>query len=89
MPLPRSLAHLKREISEKWVEARQWAGGWTCKTKYRMPGGRGRAALSSLFRLLSFVISLGASHLLGTGLQRAATVRTADRKRTVHDLAMI
>jgi Zn finger protein HypA/HybF involved in hydrogenase expression len=26
MPLPRSLAHLKREISEKkWVEARQWA----------------------------------------------------------------
>jgi len=27
-PLPRSLANLKREISEKkWVEARQWAGG--------------------------------------------------------------
>ena len=25
-PIPRSLANLKREISEKWVEARQWAG---------------------------------------------------------------
>jgi len=38
MPLPRSLAHLKREISEKkWAEARQWAGGRTCKTKHRMP----------------------------------------------------
>jgi len=37
MPLPRSLANLKREISEmKWVEARQWAGGRTSKTKYRM-----------------------------------------------------
>jgi len=34
MPLPRSLTHLKREISEtKWVEARQWTGGWTSKTK--------------------------------------------------------
>jgi hypothetical protein len=38
MPLPRSLANLKREISEKkWVEARQWAGGRTSKKKYRMP----------------------------------------------------
>jgi len=37
-PLPRSLANLKREISEKkWVEARQWAGGRTSKAKYRMP----------------------------------------------------
>jgi len=28
MPLPKSRAHLKREISEKkWAEARQWAGG--------------------------------------------------------------
>ena len=34
MPLPRSLANLKREISEKkWVEARQWAGGRTSKAK--------------------------------------------------------
>jgi len=38
MPLPRSLANLKREISEKkWAEAHQWAGGRTSKTKYRMP----------------------------------------------------
>jgi len=37
IPLPRSLANLKREISEKkWVEVRQWAGGRTPKTKYRM-----------------------------------------------------
>jgi len=37
MPLPRSLANIKREISEKkWVEARQWAGGRTSKKKYRM-----------------------------------------------------
>jgi len=37
-PLPRSLASLKREISEKkWVVARQWAGGRTSKIKYCMP----------------------------------------------------
>jgi len=41
MPLPRSLANLKREISEKkWVEARQWAGSRTSKTKYRMPASQ-------------------------------------------------
>jgi len=38
MPLPRSLANLKREISEnKWAEARRWAGGRTSKAKHRMP----------------------------------------------------
>jgi len=38
MPLPRSLTHLKREISEKkWMEARQCAGGQVCGKKYRMP----------------------------------------------------
>jgi len=38
MSLPRSLAHLKREISEKkWVKARQWAGSRASKKKYRMP----------------------------------------------------
>jgi len=37
-PIPRSLANLKREISEKkWVEAHQWAGGRTSKRKYRLP----------------------------------------------------
>jgi len=33
----RSLGNFKREISEKWAEARQWAGDRTSKTKYRMP----------------------------------------------------
>jgi hypothetical protein len=38
MPLPRSLANIKREIAEKkWVEARKWAGGRTSKKKYKMP----------------------------------------------------
>jgi hypothetical protein len=38
MPPPRSLAHLKREISEKtWAEARQCAGGQTSRKKYKMP----------------------------------------------------
>jgi len=42
MPLPRSLAHLKKEISEKisekkLAEARQWAGDQTSRKKYRMP----------------------------------------------------
>ena len=38
MPLPRSLAKIKREISEKKrMEARKWAGGRTSKTKYKMP----------------------------------------------------
>jgi len=38
MPLPRSLANIKREIAEKkWAEARTWAGGRTSKRKYKMP----------------------------------------------------
>jgi len=38
VPLPRSLANFKREISEKkWAEARQWAGARTSKAKYRLP----------------------------------------------------
>ena len=38
VPLPRSLANLKREISEKkWAEARQWAGSRTNRAKYRLP----------------------------------------------------
>jgi len=37
-PLPRSLANIRREISEKkWMEAGQWAGGRTSKKKYKMP----------------------------------------------------
>jgi hypothetical protein len=37
MPLPRSLAHLKREISEKWAEARRWAGDRVSQKKYKLP----------------------------------------------------
>jgi len=38
MPLPRSLAKIKRKIAEKkWAEARAWAGGRTSKKKYKMP----------------------------------------------------
>jgi len=38
MPLPRSLAHLKRGNSEKkWAEACQWAGERASKTKHEMP----------------------------------------------------
>jgi len=35
------VSNLKRETSEKkWEEARQWAGGRTSRTKYRMPKSR-------------------------------------------------
>jgi len=38
MPLPRSLANLKREISEKkWTEARRWVGARISRKKYKMP----------------------------------------------------
>jgi len=38
VPLPRSLAHIKREIStKKWDEAHQWAGKRISAKKYRMP----------------------------------------------------
>jgi len=38
MPLPRSLANLKREITDKkWAEGRRWAGGRISKQKYKMP----------------------------------------------------
>jgi hypothetical protein len=37
MPLRRPLAHLKREISEKWAEARRWTGGRVTGKKYKLP----------------------------------------------------
>jgi len=38
VPLPRSLAHIKREIlTKKWDEARQWAVKQISAKKYRMP----------------------------------------------------
>ena len=56
VPRPRSLADLKRGISEKkWVEARQWAGVRTSKTKYRVPKSQrpGGTAAGSTERLAS------------------------------------
>jgi len=70
MPLPRPLAHLKREISEKkWVEAWQWTGSRTSKKKHRMPGRQkpdGTVAGSSK-RLASRFYQLNTGHCL-TGL---------------------
>jgi hypothetical protein len=38
MPLPRSHAHLKREISEKkWAEAGHWPGKRVSQKKYKLP----------------------------------------------------
>ena len=54
MSLPRSLANLKREISEKkWVEARRWAVGWTSKKKYKMPESHDGMVAESTKRLAS------------------------------------
>jgi len=64
-PLPRSLASLKREISEKkWAEARQWAGGRTSKTKYRMPKSQkpDSAVADSTKRLASRYYQLKTGH---------------------------
>jgi len=51
MPLPRSLAHLKREITEKKLaKARRWAEGRTSRKKYQMPNSQrpdGTAVVSS------------------------------------------
>jgi len=66
-PLPRSLANLKWEISEKkWAEARQWAGGRTSKKKYRMPDNQkpdGTVA-NSTKRLASRFYQLKTGHCL-------------------------
>ena len=67
MPLPRSLANLKRDISEKkWAEARQWAGGRTSKKKYRMPDSQkpDGAVANSTKRLASRFYQLKTGHCL-------------------------
>ena len=75
MPLPRSLANLKREISEKkWVEAHKWAGGRTSKTKYRMPKSQrpDDAVAGSAKRLASRYYQLKTGHArTGQYLHRA------------------
>jgi hypothetical protein len=67
MPLPRSLAHLKREISEKkWAEARRWAGGRITKKKYKMPRKQqpDRTLVGSFKRLASRFYQLKTGHCL-------------------------
>jgi len=67
MSLPRSLAHLKREISKKkWAEARQWAGGRASKTKYRMPKSQkpDSTVAGSTKRLTSRFYQIKAGHCL-------------------------
>jgi hypothetical protein len=56
MPLPRSLAYLKREISEtKWAEARRWAGDRVSQEKYKLPANQrpDRTVAGSTKRLAS------------------------------------
>jgi hypothetical protein len=67
MPLPRSLAHLKRDISEKkWAEARQWAAGRVTKKKYRMPREQqpDKTVAGSTKRLVSRFYQLKTGHCL-------------------------
>jgi len=64
-PLPRSLANLKREISEKkWTEAQSWAGGSVSKAKYRMPKSQkpDGAVADSTKRLASRFYQLKTGH---------------------------
>ena len=66
-PIPRSLANLKRDISEKkWAEARQWAGGRTSKKKYHMPKSQrpDGAVAGSTKRLDSRFYQLKTGHCL-------------------------
>jgi len=67
MLLPWSLAHIKREISEKkWAEARQWAGGWTSRKRYRMPSRKEPeiTVAGSSKRLTSRFYQLNTGHCL-------------------------
>ena len=66
-PLPRSLANLKREISEKkWAGTRQWAGGRTSKKKYRLPDSQkpDGAVAGSSKRLASRFYQIKTGHCL-------------------------
>jgi len=72
LPLPRSLEHLKREISKKWAEGRQRAGGRTSKIKYRMPKSRrpDSTVAGSAKRLASRFYQMKTGHcLIGQYLQ--------------------
>ena len=65
--LPRSLEHLKREISEKkWAEARQWAGNRTTRAEYKMPAKQkpDRTVAGSSKRHVSRFYQLKTGHCL-------------------------
>ena len=62
LPLPRSIANIKREIAEKkWKEARAWSEKRIRKKKYRMPKGQSAAVARAPKRLA------GRFHQLRTG----------------------
>jgi hypothetical protein len=62
---PRSLANIKREISEKkWIEARQWAEDRITAKKYRMPGRPNRAVAGCSKRLANRFYQLKTGHCL-------------------------
>lgn len=65
MPLPRSLAHLKREFSaRKWADARRWAGGRVSGKKYRLLDKQrpDRTMAGSSKRLVSGLYQLKTDH---------------------------
>jgi hypothetical protein len=66
MPPPRSLANIKREISEKkWTEARQWAEGRINAKKYKMgPDRPTRAVAGAPKRLAARWYQLKTGHCL-------------------------
>jgi hypothetical protein len=87
MPLPRSLANIKREISEKkWAEARRWAVGWITTKKYRMPGEQqpNRAVAECTKRLAGRFHQLKTENCLTghiSGGRRAAILRSVGGAR--------
>ena len=84
MPLPRSLSHHKREISEKkWAEARQWAGGRTSRKKYRMPSRQkpdGTVAGSAKRLALRFYQLKTGQYLIGRRMPSAGGADTRCRR---------
>jgi len=84
IPLPRSLANLKQEISvKKWAEVRQWVGGRTPRKKYKMPASQkpGRTVAGIIKRLASrfYQIKSGTADL-----GSASTGRRAGPPRSAH-----
>jgi len=83
-PVTRSLANLKREISEeKWMEARRWAGGRTSKKKYKMPESHkpDGAVAESTMRLASRYYQLKAGHARTGHYLYWAKVRPKPKKK--------